>query len=160
MSAKKKQYFELTQEGFDKKKEELYYLKDVRREEILEELKEARAQGDLSENADYDAARNAQAINEAKIADLENILKYAKIIRTDTSDDVVNIGKKVAVKYVGNDETKVFQLVSTIEANPKEGKISVESPLGKAIRNCVKGDKVSVKSEAGKVFEVEISDIQ
>ena len=160
MSAKKKQYFELTQEGFDKKKEELYYLKDVRREEILEELKEARAQGDLSENADYDAARNAQAINEAKIADLENILKYSKIIRTDTSDDVVNIGKKVAVKYVGNDETKVFQLVSTIEANPKEGKISVESPLGKAIRNCVKGDKVSVKSESGKVFEVEINDIQ
>ena len=160
MAAKKKQYFELTQDGFDKKKEELSYLKDVRREEILEELKEARAQGDLSENADYDAARNAQAINEAKIADLENIIKYAKIIRTDSSDDVVNIGKKVTVKYVGNNTKKEFQLVSTIEANPKEGKISVESPLGKAIRNCQKGEKVSVKSESGKVFEVLISDIQ
>ena len=160
MAARKKQYFELTQDGFDKKKEELSFLKDVRREEILEELKEARAQGDLSENADYDAARNAQAINEAKIAELENIIKYAKIIKTDSSDDVVNIGKKVTISYVGNDQQKVFQLVSTIEANPKDGKISVESPLGKAIRNCQKGDTVSVKSESGKVFEVIINDIQ
>ncbi|MDL2292904.1 transcription elongation factor GreA [Acholeplasma sp. OttesenSCG-928-E16] len=160
MAAKKKQVYELTEVGFEKTKEELSYLKDVRREEILEELKEARAQGDLSENADYDAARNAQAINEARILELENIVKHAKIIKTNASDGAVSLGKIITVEYLSGGGEKEFQLVSTIEANPKENKISVDSPLGKAIRNCQKDDIVSVKSQSGNIFEVKIKNIK
>jgi transcription elongation factor GreA len=94
-----KQSFQLTQEGVDNLKTELAYLKDVKRGENLEALKEARAQGDLSENADYDAARNEQARIEARIAEIENIIKNVKIIKT-TQEDIVNIGKTVRVRFV------------------------------------------------------------
>lgn len=154
-----KQTFQLTQEGVDKLKLELIELKDVKRIENLEALKEARAQGDLSENADYDAARNEQARIEARIAEIENIIKNVKIIKT-TSEDIVNIGKQVIVRFVETKQEKEFFLVGSIEANPKENKISVESPIGKAMMNHAEGDLVEVKTETGKIFSIEIVEIK
>ncbi|MBU1093839.1 MAG: transcription elongation factor GreA [Firmicutes bacterium] len=153
-----KQTFQLTQEGVDNLKTELTYLKDVRRGENLEALKEARAQGDLSENADYDAARNEQARIEARIAEIENIIKNVKIIKT-TSEDIVNIGKTVSVRFVETNELKEFYLVGSIEADPKARKISVESPIGKAMINHAEGDTVEVKTETGRIFSIEIVEI-
>ncbi|MGE4319949.1 MAG: transcription elongation factor GreA [Acholeplasmataceae bacterium] len=154
-----KQTFQLTQEGINKLKDELNYLKDVKRGENLEALKEARAQGDLSENADYDAARNEQARIEARIAEIETIIKNVKIIRT-TSDDIVNIGKQVKVEFVETKKQNTFSLVGSIEANPMENKISVESPLGKAMLNKVEGDEVEVKTETGRLFKIKILEIE
>lgn len=152
-----KRVFELTQEGVDKLKDELTDLIDNKRPQNLEMLKEARAQGDLSENADYDAARNEQARIEARISEIENILKNVKIIKT-SNKDVVEIGKRVKIKYVETNKIAEFQLVGTLEANPKENKISVESPVGKAIREREKGDVVLVKTP-NKSFTVEIMDL-
>ena len=153
-----KQTFQLTQEGVDKLKTELTYLKDVKRGENLESLKEARAQGDLSENADYDAARNEQARIEARIAEIENVVKNVKIIKT-TSEDIVNIGKTVKVRFLETKEVKEFYLVGSIEADPKTRKISVESPIGKAMINHAEGDTVEVKTETGRIFSIEIVEI-
>ncbi|PKK97249.1 MAG: transcription elongation factor GreA [Tenericutes bacterium HGW-Tenericutes-3] len=153
-----KQTFQLTQEGVDKLKTELTYLKDVKRGENLEALKEARAQGDLSENADYDAARNEQARIEARIAEIENVVKNVKIIKT-TSEDIVNIGKTVRVRFLESKEVKEFYLVGSIEADPKARKISVESPIGKAMINHAEGDTVEVKTETGRIFSIEIVEI-
>lgn len=153
-----KQTFQLTQEGVDNLKQELSYLKDVKRGENLEALKEARAQGDLSENADYDAARNEQARIEARIAEIENIIKNVKIIKT-TLEDIVNIGKTVKVKFLANDEIKEFYLVGSIEADPKLRKISIESPIGRAMLNKNEGDIVEVKTETGRMFSIEILEI-
>ncbi len=153
-----KQTFQLTQEGVDNLKQELSYLKDVKRGENLEALKEARAQGDLSENADYDAARNEQARIEARIAEIENIIKNVKIIKT-TSEDIVNIGKTVKVKFLATNEIKEFYLVGSIEADPKLRKISIESPIGKAMLNKNEGDVIEVKTETGRIFSIEIMEI-
>ena len=157
MAAKQQQY-QLTQEGVDKLRDELKELKEVKRAENLEALKEARAQGDLSENADYDAARNEQARIEARIAEIENILKYHKVIKT-AEEGIVQIGKKVKVRFMDKDQEKIFHLVGSIEANPLNNKISIESPIGKAMKNHQKGDVVQVKSETGRIFSVEIIEI-
>lgn len=154
-----KQMFQLTQEGVDNLKQELTYLKDVKREENKEALKEARAQGDLSENADYDAARNEQARIEARIAEIENILKNVKIIKTDDRD-IVNIGKSVIIRFVETGEEKEFILVGSIEADPRAKKISTESPIGRALINKMENDVVEVKTETGKIFQVEIVEIK
>ncbi|MBU1142157.1 MAG: transcription elongation factor GreA [Firmicutes bacterium] len=154
-----KQLFQLTQEGVKNLETELAYLKDVKREENKEALKEARAQGDLSENADYDAARNEQARIEARIAEIENILKNVKIIKT-TAEDIVNIGKTVTVKFVETGEIKEFYLVGSIEADPRQRKISIESPIGKSMLNKNEGDLVEVKTETGRLFKLEIVEIK
>ncbi|MDO9630133.1 MAG: transcription elongation factor GreA [Acholeplasmataceae bacterium] len=154
-----KQLFQLTQEGVKNLETELAYLKDVKREENKEALKEARAQGDLSENADYDAARNEQARIEARIAEIENILKNVKIIKT-TTEDIVNIGKTVTVKFVETGEIKDFYLVGSIEADPRQRKISIESPIGKSMLNKNEGDVVEVKTETGRFFKLEIVEIK
>ncbi|MCF7932258.1 MAG: transcription elongation factor GreA [Acholeplasmataceae bacterium] len=154
-----KQVYQLTQEGLDALTRELQELKDVKREENKEALREARAQGDLSENADYDAARNEQARIEARIAEIETIIKNAKIIKA-TNDDIINIGKIVNVRFVDRDEKRVFHLISSIEADPSTGKISIDSPIGKALKNHQKGDTVLVKSETGRTFQLEILDVK
>lgn len=153
-----KQTYQLTQEGVDNLKLELAELKDVKRPENLEALKEARAQGDLSENADYDAARNEQARIESRIKEIENIIKNVKIIKT-TNENIVNIGKTVKVKFLQNNDVKEFYLVGTIETDPKMRKISIESPIGKAMLNHGEGEVVEVKAETGKVFSIEILEI-
>lgn len=154
-----KKVYELTQAGLDQLKDELKELVEVKRKENLEAIKEARAQGDLSENADYDAARNEQARIEARIAEIKEIIKNVKIIKTNDDSSVVNIGKEVVLYFIDKDKEATYQLVGTIEANPKNGKISIDSPLGKAIRNKEEGDTVTVKSETGKSFNVVIKKV-
>ncbi|HHT99412.1 MAG TPA: transcription elongation factor GreA [Acholeplasma sp.] len=154
-----KKGYELTQEGVENLKKELQYLKEVRRAEIVEALKEARAQGDLSENADYDAARNEQALIEERIKQIENILKDVRIIRS-TAEDVVGIGKRVRFLILDSKVEREILLVGTIEADPKVNKISIESPVGRALMNQKKNDIVTVQTDAGKVYDIQILDFE
>ncbi len=150
--------YKLTKQGLEDLKQELHTLKTVEREENLEALKEARAQGDLSENADYDAARERQAQIEQRIKELENIIKHAEIIKEDTSKKV-NIGKTVELQINGNDP-KTYSIVGTLEADPLNARISNESPVGKAVIGHKKGDTVTFKTEASKEITVKIIDVK
>ncbi|MBU0997185.1 MAG: transcription elongation factor GreA [Firmicutes bacterium] len=151
--------FKLTEAGLENLKNELQNLKEVDRKANLEALKEARAQGDLSENADYDAARDEQARIEARIKELENILKHTELIK-DTNSRVVMIGKTVELKFGNKPDAKEFTIVGHLEANPLQGKISNESPLGRALIGHKKGQKVVYKAETGTEISVEIVDIK
>ena len=137
----------LTYEGLKEREAELEELKTVRRPDVIKALKEARALGDLSENADYDAARNEQAIIEAKIAELEYKLEHCEII--DNSDkSVVNLGSIVTISY-DDGEKEEYKLVGSMEADPFDNKISNESPLGIALLKHKIGDVVEVISPNG-----------
>lgn len=139
--------FIMTAEGYLQAEEELNDLKNVRRPEVIKALKEARAQGDLSENADYDAARNEQAQIEAKIQELEYKLEHAEII--DNKDkNIVNLGSTVTISY-DDGEVEEYKLVGSMEADPFENKISNESPLGIALLSHRIGDTVEVASPNG-----------
>lgn len=143
----KEEYFELTAEGYLALEEELNELKNVKRKEIISALKEARANGDLSENADYDAARNDQAQTEARIKELEYKLEHSKIADKKKSGEAA-IGSLVTVKDDFGDEEE-YKLVSSVEADPFNNKISVDSPIGVAIKGHKTGDKVLVESPNG-----------
>ena len=145
---KQKKEFLLTSEGYLDLETELNTLKSEDRPRIIEAIKEARAQGDLSENADYDAARDEQAKIEARIQELEYMLEHAKIIEK-TSGDKVAVGTTVTVKYVDDDEEEEYSIVGSMEADPFENKISNESPIGKAIMDKKVGDTISVESPNG-----------
>lgn len=138
----------ITAEGYLALEEELNDLKLNKRPEIITALKDARAQGDLSENADYDAARNAQAELESKIKEIEYTLEHAKIINTENKN-IVNVGTTVTINYVDDDEDEEYKLVGSLEADPMNNKISNESPLGKAIMNKKVGDIIAVESPNG-----------
>ncbi|MDY0346843.1 MAG: transcription elongation factor GreA [Acholeplasma sp.] len=157
--AKNKQVFELTQEGVEQLRAELAHLKDVKRPENVLALQEARAQGDLSENADYDAARDEQARIEARVKEIENILENFKLIKA-SNDNKVATGKTVNLLFVEKNKETEYQLVGTIEANPMLNKISTDSPVGRAIIGSLVGDTVEVHLETGKVFHVQIIDIK
>ena len=144
----------LTSEGYLNIEEELNELKTVKRPQVIEAIKEARAQGDLSENADYDAARNDQAELEARIKELEYMLDHAKIIE-GAADGTVGVGSTVKISYVDDDEEEEYKIVGSLEANPFENRISNESPIGKAVLNKKVGDVVSVESPNGS-YEVKI----
>ena len=144
----KEELFELTAEGFLELESELNELKNVKRVEVINALKEARAQGDLSENADYDAARNDQAQIEARIKELEYKLEHSKIVDTKNKNGVASIGSIVTIKDEDGEEEE-YKLVSSVEADPFNNKISVESPIGSAIKGHKKGDKVLVQSPNG-----------
>ncbi len=144
----------LTQEGLDELKKELDELKLVKRPEVISALKDARAQGDLSENAEYDAARTEQAIVEARIKDLEVMVENAVVI-TKADTDKVAIGAKVTIEYVGDDDTEEYSIVGSQEADPFANKISNESPIAKAIMNKKVGDIVTVESPNG-TYDVKI----
>ena len=150
--------YKLTEQGFKDLTDELERLKEVDRKRNLEALKEARAQGDLSEHADYDAARDEQARIEARIKEVEGILKNYEIIKEDHSNKV-NIGKTVEIK-VGELPSKVYTIVGSLEADPIKGKISNESPIGKGIIGTKKGQKVTVKTETGQEVLVKIIDVK
>ncbi len=154
-----KQTYQLTQTGIDKLKEELDFLKNTERDRNLEALKEARAQGDLSENADYEAARDEQARIEGRIKEIENILKHAELIREDKRNNKVTIGKTVRLSVNGKDPVE-YSIVGSIEADPFNFKISNESPVGKAVIGHKKGDKVSYKTESRKEINIEILDVK
>lgn len=147
----------LTQQGYDEIKKELDYLKLEKRPEVINALKDARALGDLSENAEYDAARNEQAEVEGKIAELEAMLEKAIIIK-EVATDKVSIGTTVKIKYVEDDDTEVYSIVGSKEADPFNNKISNESPIAKAIMGLGVGSKVTVDSPNGK-YDVEIIEI-
>ena len=144
----------LTADGFLKLETELDYLKKEKRLEVIKALKEARALGDLSENAEYDAARNEQAMVEARIKEIEVILENATIIQ-DGGNGVVSIGTTVTLKYEGEDDEEEYKIVGSQEANPMLNKISNESPIAKAIIGSKMGDVVEVESPTGK-YKVEI----
>lgn len=151
---KQKKEFLLTSEGFLELETELNTLKSEDRPRIIEAIKEARAQGDLSENADYDAARDEQAKIEARIQELEYMLEHAKIIEKK-SGNVVTVGTTVTVKYVDDDEEEEYSIVGSMEADPFLNKISNESPIGKAIMNRKVGEVISVESPNGS-YDVKI----
>jgi transcription elongation factor GreA len=142
----------LTYEGLRKLEEELEDLKVVKRKEISQKIKEAREQGDLSENAEYDAAKDEQRDIEARIEQIEKILKNAEVVDEDEVDlDKISVGCKVKVLDVEYDEEEEFKIVGSSEANSLQGKISNESPVGKALIGRKTGDEVSVETQAGEI---------
>ena len=149
----------LTYEGLKQLEDELQNLKVVKRKEVAEKLKEARAQDDLSENAEYDAAKDEQRDIEARIEEIELILKNAEVVLDeDTDKDSVGIGCSVKVLDVEYDEELDYKIVGSTEANSLKGKISNESPLGQALKGAKVGDTVTVETEMGelqyKILEV------
>ncbi len=149
----------LTEEGLEELKKELDNLINVRRPENIIAIKEARALGDLSENAEYDAARNEQAQIEGRIKQIEKMLENVSII-SEVSKDKVGIGNTVAIKYVeDDDEVEEYKIVGSQEANPFESRISNESPIAQALFNHKVGDVVTVESPNGS-YEVEIVEIK
>ncbi len=150
--------YKLTKQGHLNLIDEIERLKDVDRKENLEALKDARAQGDLSENADYDAARDDQARIEARIKEIEGILKNFEIIKEDTTNKV-NIGKTIVIE-INDTEATTYTIVGSLEANPLQGRISNESPIGKAVIGSKKGQTVKVKTETGLDVSVKIVDVK
>ena len=144
----------LTKAGLEKLQEELRYLLDEVREEVKKELVEARAQGDLSENADYDAARAKQAEVEARIKELENIINNAEIIDGNVKANRVGLGSKVLIRMVDTDKEAEYMIVGSVESDPFNGKISNQCALGEAILGKTAGDIVEVK--AVKNYKVQI----
>lgn len=142
----------LTYEGLKALEDELHDLKVVRRAEIAQKIKEAREQGDLSENAEYDAAKDEQRDNEARIEEIEKILKNAEVVlEEETEDGRVGIGSIVKIKDMEFKKDKEFKIVGSTEANSLKGKISNESPVGKALIGAKKGDTVVVETPAGAI---------
>ncbi len=150
----------LTYAGLKEREDELEYLKVVRRKEISEKIKEAREQGDLSENAEYDAAKDEQRDIEAKIEELENLLKNVEVVVEDDVElDKINVGCKVRVYDKEFDEDMEFSIVGSTEASSLQNRISNESPVGRALIGCRVGDTVKVETQAG-TFEYEVLEIQ
>ena len=141
--------FYMTQEGYEAAKKQLEYLQTVKRAEIVERIAEARSHGDLSENAEYDAARNEQAANEGEIAELDYKVKNAVIIEETEDNSVVHIGSKVLVKDYDLDEEVLYSIMGTTEVDPMNNIISNESPVGMALLKHKKGDVVTVKAPNG-----------
>jgi transcription elongation factor GreA len=151
----------VTKAGLAKLKDELREYKEVRRKEVAVRLKEAIAYGDLSENSEYEEAKNEQAFVEGRIVELEKMIKNAQIITDDKSgQDTVQIGTTVTVQNITeNDDPETYTIVGSTEADPVESKISNESPIGSAILGKAKNDIVKVKVPAG-VFEYKILKIK
>ena len=150
----------LTNEGFLEIEEELNHLKEVKRPEVIKALKDARALGDLSENADYDAARNEQAQVEGRIKELELLLEKAELIEKKDTDKV-GLGTTIIIKYIDDDDDEVeeYRIVGSKEADPSNDKISNESPLAKAVMGHKVGEVCVVESPNGN-YNVEIMEIK
>ena len=151
----------LTEQGYQELKNELDNLINVKRPENIKAIKDARALGDLSENAEYDAARNEQAEIEGRISQLEKLLENVEIINENKQDkSKVNVGSTVEIKYIDEDDgVEEYQIVGSQEADPFAFKISNESPIAKALLNRRVGDVVSVDSPNG-IYQVEITSIR
>ena len=142
----------LTREGLKKLEEELNFLRTTRRAQVAERLHNAQEDGELIENAEYEDAKNEQAFLEGKILSLESMLSSAVIIAENgTSNGVVNLGSKVTIKESGGGKPEVYQLVGAAEANPKDGRISNESPLGRALLGRKVGDDIKVNAPSGTI---------
>lgn len=150
----------LTYEGLKKYEDELENLKVVKRQEVAQKIKEARAQGDLSENAEYDAAKDEQRDIEARIDELEKILKNAEVIVEDEVDlDKINIGCQVKILDIEMNQELDYKIVGSTEANSLKGKISNESPVGRALIGAKTGDIVRVETP-GRELEYQVLEIQ
>jgi len=146
----------LTKEGYEKLQQELEFLRKDRRKEVAARLREASDGEDLVENAEYEAAKNEQAFVEGRIKELEILLATAKIISEKSSNSgLIQLGSKVTIQDEGYDEKESFYIVGAVEANPSEGKISNESPLGRALLGHIKNDVVAVEAPDGE-FNVKI----
>ncbi len=141
----------LTAEGAEELRRELDELLTVRRPALAQKLKEAVAEGDLKENADYHDAKEQQAFLEGRIQYVENVLRAAVIITNDGSTDEVRLGSEVTIVEDGGGEDETYYIVGAAEANPREGKISHESPIGAALLGHKKGEKVRVKTPGGEI---------
>jgi transcription elongation factor GreA len=150
---KKEEKIFLTPEGFLALEEELSDLKENQRPKVIQDIKEARALGDLSENAEYDTAKNEQARIEARIKEIEYKLEHSVV--QEGSKDSVSIGSTVTIKYVDDDEEEVYKMVGSLEADPFDNKISNESPIGNAIMGKKVGDQIDVESPNGS-YKIEI----
>ncbi len=150
----------LTSEGLQKLKDELEELKSVKRREIAEKIKVALSFGDLSENSEYDEAKNEQGIIEARIAEIEKTLQNVKVVdSSDLSTEHIGIGNKVVLKDLETNEVMELDIVGSKEVNLQEGKISDESPIGKACLGKTKGEIFDVDAPAG-ILKFEVIDIQ
>jgi transcription elongation factor GreA len=151
----------LTPEGFDKLKAEIEHLRTAKRREVAERIKEAREFGDISENAEYDHAKNEQAMLEARIAQLEDKLRHASIIdENQIETGVVSVGTKVRVKDQKSGQSVLYQIVGSAEADPSENKLSNESPIGKALVGKKRNDIVTVEPPRGPKKKFKITKIE
>lgn len=149
----------LTREGLEQLEQELEHLRTVKRTEVKERLKEAIALGDLSENSEYDDAKNEQAFMEGRILELEKMIRNAKIIEEgEQQADVIRVGSLVTVKDIEFDEITEYRLVGTVEADPMNNRISNESPVGRALLGHKAGEVIDVEVPAG-VIQLEIIEI-
>jgi len=149
----------LTPEGYEKLKQEIEYLSNDKRREVADRIRVARVFGDIAENAEYDDAKNEQALLEHRIATLEERLRNARVIdKKDVAKDVVSIGSKVKLRDLDAKQTIEYRIVGSAEANPAENKLSNESPVGKAIIGKKKGETVEVTAQRGamkfKILEI------
>lgn len=146
--------FKLSQTRFDELQEELNYLKTVREKEVAEQIKEARSFGDLSENSEYDEAKNEQGKLYSRMAEVENILQNCVVILEDddVADGVVHLGSRITVLDVEFEEEAAYQIVGSQEADPMNGRISEDSPFGRALLGKCKGDSVEVEAPAGTIY--------
>jgi transcription elongation factor GreA len=145
----------LTAEGIKKLQEELEHLTTVRRPEIARQIAEAKADGDLSENAGYEEAKNAQAFNEGRILTLKTILSNAVVIRENGSKETVDVGCKVTIRDVAFGDDETYTIVGSTEVDPGNGRISLKSPIGRALMGHRIGDIVDVQTPSGSVeFEI------
>jgi transcription elongation factor GreA len=150
----------LTAEGYEKLKQEIEYLQNDKRREVADRIRIARDFGDIAENAEYDDAKNEQAMLEARIAKLEEQLSAARVIEADEiTSDVVSIGSRVKLKDMDDNKTVEYHIVGSAEANPTEQKLSNESPVGKAILGKKKGEVVEVVAPRGSL-KYKIMDIK
>lgn len=147
---------QISREGFEKLQQEYTRLVTVRRAEVAQKLKEARSFGDLSENAEYDEAKNEQALLEAQIKQLEETISNAEVVEDDSiSVDEIGIGSIIKIKKLGGDSVETLQIVSTTETDAENGKISDDSPIGKAAMKKKVGDVIIVEAPVGELrFEV------
>ena len=142
----------MTEEGKEKIEEELHYLKTEKRKEVVERIKIARDFGDLSENSEYDSAKEEQAFVETRIAQLEKMIRYAVIIESDDENmDVVSLGKKVTFIELPDGEEETYAIVGSAEADPFEGKISNDSPMAKSLLGLKIGTEVEVPTPGGEI---------
>lgn len=146
----------LTQEGHTKLQEEFKYLTEVRRKEIADRIRVAREFGDISENSEYDDAKNEQALLERRIGDIQRRLRNAKIVGPASADtDTVDLGTRVMLRTIGSGEERTFEIVGANESDPGSGKLSHASPVGKAILRRRVGEKVTVATRRGETkFEI------
>ncbi|GAB4073360.1 transcription elongation factor GreA [Barrientosiimonas marina] len=145
--------FYMTQEGKEKLENELEYLKSEKRQEVVERIKTARDFGDLSENSEYDAAKDEQAFVESRIAQVENMIRNAVIIENDTENpDVVTLGKSVTFKELPDGDEETYTIVGSAEADPFEGKISNDSPMAKSLIGKESGSEVTVSTPGGDIL--------